>query len=270
MAEIKKTNYNDKQTAEAYQNWSRLQKVITHDINLTYFGNVKGKTVVDFGCGNGSFLKRCLDEGAASCLGFDINEPMITSDSNVVKHDNTADQLRFVVEDCYKPFDKNYDQFDFAACHFLLHSCTTEGQLDIFLTNVFRLLKPGGKAFLAHSSLLNKKTRDQEKIADLFGMMLPFESDAIGEEPFFFPDTPAFYPNPLANETGKAFTRDRLFSFSGVYWSSETFRKKLTSTGFVNVKRLPITSFNDASWITEKNVESMGDPYIFLGAEKPL
>lgn len=50
-----------------------------HGINLDNFGNLAGATVVDFGCGDGSFLQKCLMQGASYCVGIDLNETITKS-----------------------------------------------------------------------------------------------------------------------------------------------------------------------------------------------
>jgi 2-polyprenyl-3-methyl-5-hydroxy-6-metoxy-1,4-benzoquinol methylase len=40
--------------------------------------NLKGKRVMDLGCGTGSLSKYCIEKGASSVVGMDISEKMIS------------------------------------------------------------------------------------------------------------------------------------------------------------------------------------------------
>lgn len=48
-----------------------------HQITMAYFGDMKGASVVDFGCGAGEFLRKCASQGASKCLGFDLSKAQI-------------------------------------------------------------------------------------------------------------------------------------------------------------------------------------------------
>ena len=47
--------------------WTRLKPILVDDIGL------KGKTVVDVGCGDGYYAIQCALHGAKYCLGTDID-----------------------------------------------------------------------------------------------------------------------------------------------------------------------------------------------------
>lgn len=49
--------------------------------------DLKGKAVLDIGCGAGYFSKYCIENGAASVIGLDISKNMIEQAKNLNNHD---------------------------------------------------------------------------------------------------------------------------------------------------------------------------------------
>jgi len=268
--------YDDK-LASMYRDWvpQTLDFISVRHTALQFFENLAGKTVVDFGCGPGDFLKTCLEKGAASCLGIDANDAMIKAGGNVVSDESECRQndasakLRFIVKDCLKPFEKSHGGFDFAHATYFIYACKNETDLQIFLKNAYQMIKSHGKFYIGQNPFAANTAEDQEIIGDLCGFFQPLKSDLIGRVPAY-EEIPAFRPvSDPERKPGKRFTRDHVFNFQAYYWPKEKVMQKLEEAGFINVKLLPPLFPDDISMFEKKQIESLEEPFILIGAEKP-
>jgi len=272
MADAVRMTYDTDSATQAYKQWqaSNLAFSMARHVNLQYFGSLEGATVVEFGCGSGAFLKQCLNLGAASCLGFDVNDAMIKSgEEAATQKQYTTEQLQFVITDCFKSIQGNYGQFDFAVSQFVLHDCNNEDSLQIYLRNVYEMLKSGKKMFVSLFPYVTNTKKDQEIVADLCGYFVPLRADSTKSDPYFA-KVPAFRPGPVSDgKTGRPFTRDRLIEFSDHKWSIGKLMENLRKCGFINIAQLK-PSFPDNVPINERGqIESLEDPFVLIGAEKP-
>jgi SAM-dependent methyltransferase len=58
---------------------------------------IAGKTVLDVGCGNGHFLKGCLEAGAARAIGIDIAPQAVDLAAELARRNGYADRSEFHV-----------------------------------------------------------------------------------------------------------------------------------------------------------------------------
>jgi len=263
--------YNNDASAVTYYEWSShgLFNPLCEHVNLQFFGDLTGKKIVEFGCGNGSFLKKCLTDGASSCLGFDVNASMIGAGGNIVA-DNRSDThgLHFLVQDVFKPIAQHHGQFDFAVCQWMLYYCTNETELETFYKNAFDLLKPGGKMFCGLGPYVTNTLKDSEIIADLLGVRIPMRSDAQGRETFFHV-CKGFRPaSPSVSKTGRPFTREQVLTFPTYHWSREIMMKYMEKVGFVNVRLLPLSFPDEVSPLEKEQIKSLEETLDLLGGEK--
>lgn len=72
-------NYNDVEIVKIYENTVAQcpERQIVFEMTLKYFGNVSGKSVIDFGRRPGFFLKICSDHGANLINGVDSSTTMV-------------------------------------------------------------------------------------------------------------------------------------------------------------------------------------------------
>jgi len=236
---------------------------------LEFFGDLKGKSIVELGCGTGSFLKTCIMKGASFALGIDINEAMIKTGGHAVDHQiPVSSGLHFIIGDCFEPIQANLGQFDFVTCQFVLHDCSNKENLLIFLKNVSSLLKPGGKVFIGMCPYFANTTEDQETIANLCGYLQHMKSESDGKDPFFT-QVPSYRPGKnLVGELGRPFTRDELFAFSDYFWSKEKIIEALVETGFTAIATLPPTFPDNVALDEQKQIQNLEEPFILIGAEK--
>lgn len=107
--------------------WRQLQSL---------FPDLRGKTVLDLGCGYGWHSKYSADQGAQSVLGLDLSERMIKE----AQRRNPADNITYKIcaVDNYEYPEASYD---FVISNLVLHYIA---DLDSIFEKVFQTLKPGG------------------------------------------------------------------------------------------------------------------------------
>ena len=107
--------------------WHQLEKL---------FPDLTGAVVLDLGCGYGWHSRYCAEHGAASVLGIDASEAMITE----AKRRNPVTGVDYHV--CaLEDYDYPSEVYDFVLSNLVLHYV---GDLDEVYRKVHRTLKPGG------------------------------------------------------------------------------------------------------------------------------
>jgi len=100
------------------------------------FPPLKGKSVLDLGCGYGWHSKYAADQGALSVLGLDLSERMIGE----ARKRNSADNVTYKV--CgVEEYEYPEASYDFVISNLVLHYIA---DLDLIFEKVFQTLKPGG------------------------------------------------------------------------------------------------------------------------------
>ncbi len=99
--------------------------------------DLKGKRVVDLGCGFGWFCRFAREQGAASVLGLDVSENMLARARETTKDPNVDYQRADLEALSIKDGD-----FDFAYSSLALHYIV---RLDAVFATVHRALKPGAR-----------------------------------------------------------------------------------------------------------------------------
>jgi len=257
--------YDSELAVNTYNIWRRssIFYVLFEHVNLNYFGNLKLKSVVEFACGDGWFLKKCLAEGAGRCLGLDLNEKMMNFENDNTKNN----RLLFSVQNAFEPIKtpNNYCQFDFAVGHFVLHHCANERELSVFIENLLDLLKPGGKVFLSLSPFM-PTIEDKEIIADYCGYEQPPVEN--NDDPYYVPYWTLYPANASVSKTLRPFTRKHLFTASDYNWSGEKLILNLRKAGFVNVELLQQAYPENALSFEVERMKSLHASVILIGAEK--
>lgn len=132
---------------------------------------VRGKRVLDYGCGKGDFALKLLAAGA-QVDGIDIAENYIEESIAVaLKAGYPASQFNFQIMDAHAlTFDAN--SFDYVVGNGILHHLNFELALD----EIHRVLKPGGRAIFQEPLAGNPLLR-------LFRVLTP-NARTLDERPF--------------------------------------------------------------------------------------
>lgn len=117
-----------------------LKKQFNNQVNLEY---LKGKKVLDMGCGSGRYTIALSKLGAKHVIGFDLGEKAISRARDLVQK-LELDNISFQVGNFHQlPFEN--ESFDFVYANGTLHHSTS---IKKGLEEIKRILKPQGKAWL--------------------------------------------------------------------------------------------------------------------------
>ena len=110
--------------------------------NFIPYGDVKGKSVLEIGCGAG-LVSSHLSMAGAELTSIDLTEQAveITKERFKLNHLNTTDVRKMNAEDM--SFSDN--TFEFVVSWGVIHH---SGNMQNILDEIYRVLKPGGKAYL--------------------------------------------------------------------------------------------------------------------------
>jgi SAM-dependent methyltransferase len=128
----------DDSVVERYRNPKRW-KLFTKEFIFKTLGDIRGKKVLDFGCGEGHL---CTQLGllGARVTGIDISPELIELAQRRAEMDNVESSVELKVRDILEG-EPELEQFDFVVCTDALHHV----DLTAVLQRLYLSLKPGGK-----------------------------------------------------------------------------------------------------------------------------
>ena len=143
----------------------RLWRLFPKEFVFKSLGVLQGKTILDFGCGEGHFAVQAALLGA-HVTGIDISHELIELARRRAELDQVQDRVEFKAADITvsPPVD---DAFNFVICTDALHHV----DLSLVVPILYRCLKPGGKLIAMEPVSLSpylQAIRDQlpiEKVA---------------------------------------------------------------------------------------------------------
>ncbi|MRS14980.1 methyltransferase domain-containing protein [Enterobacteriaceae bacterium RIT691] len=97
---------------------------------------LKGKQVIDLGCGYGWFCRWALEQGARRILGVDVSEKMLAQ-AREMTHSPLIDYQRQDLESLHLPAESVSLAYSSLALHYLQN-------IDGLFSTLFQALKPGG------------------------------------------------------------------------------------------------------------------------------
>lgn len=138
--------------------------------------SLKGKSVLDIGCGTGEFANYCMENGATKVVGVDISSNMITHATNKNKHEN-IDYICMPIEDL--EFD-HHQKFDIIISSLAVHYIEDYPKL---IEKVSRLLNKNGEfIFSTEHPIITARKEMNNWIKDDKGNKLHYAFDHYQEE----------------------------------------------------------------------------------------
>lgn len=139
MSAITQSQFDDLSNLyEDMASWPFRKEIETPSV-LEALGNIQGKDVLDFGCGDGTYSRILKRLGASRVVGFDQATGMLAHGSQLENE---------------KPLGISYTnqltedlngQFDLVLSVYVMPYAADKPSLDAMCANMARLLKPGGK-----------------------------------------------------------------------------------------------------------------------------
>jgi ubiquinone/menaquinone biosynthesis C-methylase UbiE len=145
------------------------RRYFSDDIMLAMLGPLRGKSIVDLGCGNG-YLSRILATAGAEVTGIDLSDAMLTNARAYAQRGNGIRYLQYSITNLSGLDDQHFDS---AVCNYVLHDVA---DYDLALAEVNRVLKPNGSLVLTltHPCFSSGPRRWQMQVPDS-----PRQEDAI-------------------------------------------------------------------------------------------
>lgn len=214
------------QVAQMFDNISEdydgLNRVISLGIDVSWrkkvvklVGENNPKQILDIATGTGDLALMMSSLNPDRIVGLDISEGMLNVGKQKVAKANLSNTIEMVVGDSENiPFEDN--TFDAITVSFGVRNFET---LDKGLTEILRVLKPGGKFVVLETSNPTK---------------FPFKQGY------------KFYTNYILPIIGKLFSKDKVaYSYLSESANSfpfgQAFNNILEKNGFKNAKNLPVT-----------------------------
>ncbi|KAI1700619.1 methyltransferase domain-containing protein [Ditylenchus destructor] len=205
---------------------------------------VKGKRVLDVGCGNGSLTLKLVEEwGASEAIGVDTSAEMIIAARSSNPDGKPVTFVRVSALDL-----QSKDEFEVAIAIFMLQLTSSVEELSKVLQKIAQSLKPGG-AFFAYvpNGIPDLKTNEEDKVKFGFQLVMNPGPRHDGEQIKI-----AFYINgrPAVESTLTFFFR-------------ETYEKCLREAGFGQIQWInPIVSEDGITACGKEFFESYLNPPI--------
>ncbi len=180
---------------------------------LEVLRNIKGKDILDVGCGSGFITRKMKLLGANNLIAIDISSKMIKLAEEIENQNPLG--IKYFIEDISKMREKG--EFDIVTATFLLHYSKTKEELKTMCKNIFSNLKRGGRLLALNMDPLSALSKNKKYGAILTGPNPLKEGDEIKITHF----------DKNNNET---------FSFKVFHWSKETYESALINAGFKQIE----------------------------------
>ncbi|MGK7938737.1 MAG: class I SAM-dependent methyltransferase [Crocosphaera sp.] len=204
--------------AKEYQKLSRLPIVLYVDSYsyLKKIGNLKGKKVLDLGCGDGFYTRNFKEKGAKKVVGVDISKAMIQLAKEVENKQPLG--IEYLLRDATSL--GSLDAFDLVTSSYLLNHASSGKELLLFCETIAKNLKFGGRFI----GLNNNIFRDPSvyKKSEKYGLVNSIEGEL--KEGCLIKIT---FQVPNSNQT---------FSVNDYYLSQGTYEEAFKEAGLKNLQ----------------------------------
>lgn len=127
---------------------------------------VKGRTLLDLGCGNGRDSLYFYTGSGMNVTAVDASAEAITK----LKKENKEDNIYFICDDFVCSTAIFAGQYDYCYSRFSLHAINENQETEV-IRNVYKVLKPGGKFFIETRSVND----------EIYGM-----GEYVGEDSYYY------------------------------------------------------------------------------------
>ncbi|MBU2995044.1 bifunctional demethylmenaquinone methyltransferase/2-methoxy-6-polyprenyl-1,4-benzoquinol methylase UbiE [Cellulophaga baltica] len=203
-------------------NYDGLNRVISFGIDIKWrkrvvaiLKNKKPDTVLDIATGTGDLAINLVETGATKITGLDISPGMLAVGKKKIEEKKLNNIINMIVGDSENlPFDEN--TFDAITVAFGVRNFEN---LEIGLSEILRVLKPGGTFVVLETSVPTKT---------------PFKQGYN------------FYTKSIMPKVGKMFSKDNnayeyLSESAAVFPHGEAFNNILQKIGFIDIENKPQT-----------------------------
>jgi ubiquinone/menaquinone biosynthesis C-methylase UbiE len=207
-----------------------------YDYLLRYLSPVRNKSVLDYGCGSGTFC-RFLSEYKAIVTGVDISENMI----KVAKESHTGDIAYYQITSGNLDFLPE-NTFDFVVSNFVFCTISTRKEIIKIMNSINRILRKKGSLIIMNTNW--DKSNGQEFIS----FKLQYSRNLYSGKPV----TAVIKTEPP-------------IILKDYYWSKADYNELLTESGFeIQGISEPLATGNHIPWIAERSYP----PYQIIYAKK--
>jgi ubiquinone/menaquinone biosynthesis C-methylase UbiE len=207
-----------------------------YPVVLDLMGDVTGKSVLDYGCGTGTF-SRVLQSKGANVTGVDVSENMIS----VAKKNNPDGISYYSIASGALDFLAG-NSFDFVVSNFVLCTIPSREEIPQILHQIYRVLKKEGRFVFMNSNW------DRSNGKEFISFKLEHCNDLISGHP-----------------VTAIIKSDPTIPLHDYFWSIEDYSKMLQESGFrINVLRENIADSDDIIWLSEREFP----PYYVISAGK--
>ena len=124
------------------------------------------EAVIDFGCGNGVMLLRCISEGAERVYGIDLSNNAIALGQKVIDNYKLQDRASLICGSVEKIKELESNSFSGAILSNIIDNLIPEDSKQV-LEEIHRVLEPNGKLLLKFNPYLEKELREEYELKEI-------------------------------------------------------------------------------------------------------
>lgn len=120
------------------------------------------QSTIDYGCGNGKVICRCLDKGMEYVRGIDICNNAIEIAKSVIKKFKYEDRAEVICGGLEKLNEIKDNSYESAILFNILDNLIPEDSKEL-IKNIHRIVKPNGKILLKLNPYITREQREEYK-----------------------------------------------------------------------------------------------------------
>ncbi|WP_352418093.1 class I SAM-dependent methyltransferase [Proteiniborus sp.] len=124
------------------------------------------KSTIDFGCGGGRVMLRCLDKGMEYVYGIDLCNNAIEIAKKVIEKCNYEEKAKVVCDGLEKLYDIADNSYESAILFNIIDNLIPKDSIEL-IKNIHRIVKPNGKILLKLNPYITKQKREEYKFVEI-------------------------------------------------------------------------------------------------------